>query len=111
MTAGSGDPYPPAGSSAKPSSPTGRRTASGRSRATAAGSPTATGRSRAPKRSRRARAASGQRLFAFDRRLGTRFVAGADEAGRGCLAGPLIAAAVLFDLARLTRGELRALKA
>ena len=29
--------------------------------------------------------------------LGYRFVAGADEAGRGCLAGPLVAAAVLFD--------------
>ena len=31
-----------------------------------------------------------------------RFVAGADEAGRGCLAGPLVAAAVLFDYERLT---------
>ena len=40
---------------------------------------------------------SGRRLFAFDRRLGVRFVAGADEAGRGCLAGPLVAAGVLFD--------------
>ena len=30
-------------------------------------------------------------------RSATRFVAGADEAGRGCLAGPLVAAAVLFD--------------
>ncbi|HLN09314.1 MAG TPA: ribonuclease HII, partial [Xanthobacteraceae bacterium] len=28
-------------------------------------------------------------------------MAGADEAGRGCLAGPLMAAAVLFDLDRL----------
>ena len=27
---------------------------------------------------------------------------GADEAGRGCLAGPLVAAAVLFDYERLT---------
>jgi len=49
-------------------------------------------------------------LFAFDRRLGFRWVAGADEAGRGCLAGPLVAAAVLFDHERLTARELRALR-
>ena len=36
-------------------------------------------------------------------------VAGADEAGRGCLAGPLVAAAVLFDYEQLTGRELRAL--
>jgi ribonuclease HII len=36
-------------------------------------------------------------------------VAGTDEAGRGCLAGPLVAAAVLFDYERLTTRELRAL--
>jgi ribonuclease HII len=36
-------------------------------------------------------------------------VAGADEAGRGCLAGPLVAAGVLFDYERLTTRELRAL--
>jgi ribonuclease HII len=36
-------------------------------------------------------------------------VAGADEAGRGCLAGPLVAAAVLFDYEQLTTHELRAL--
>jgi ribonuclease HII len=36
-------------------------------------------------------------------------VAGADEAGRGCLAGPLVAAAVLFDLERLTLSDRRAL--
>jgi ribonuclease HII len=36
-------------------------------------------------------------------------VAGADEAGRGSLAGPLVAAAVLFDYSRLGRGEVRAL--
>ena len=40
-----------------------------------------------------------------------RFVAGADEAGRGCLAGPLVAAAVLFDYDRLTLSDLRALSA
>jgi ribonuclease HII len=40
-----------------------------------------------------------------------RFVAGADEAGRGCLAGPLVAAAVLFDYESLTTKQLRALAA
>jgi ribonuclease HII len=48
-------------------------------------------------------------LFRFDRALGVRFVAGADEAGRGCLAGPLVAAAVLFDLERIGPAEVRAL--
>jgi ribonuclease HII len=38
-----------------------------------------------------------------------RFVAGADEAGRGCLAGPLVAAAVLFDLERIGPAQVRAL--
>jgi len=36
-------------------------------------------------------------LFAFDRDLGVGPVAGADEAGRGCLAGPIVAAAVVLD--------------
>ena len=54
-------------------------------------------------------ARTGRRLFAFDRGLGSRFVAGADEAGRGSLAGPLAAAAVLFDLERLTLSDRRAL--
>jgi ribonuclease HII len=52
---------------------------------------------------------TGRKLFMHDRRLGHRFVAGADEAGRGCLAGPLVAAAVLFDLERLTPQQVRAL--
>jgi ribonuclease HII len=54
---------------------------------------------------------SGRRLFAFDRRLGVRLVAGADEAGRGSLAGPLVAAGVLFDYDALTTRELRSLSA
>jgi ribonuclease HII len=54
---------------------------------------------------------TGRRLFKFDRSLGVRFVAGADEAGRGCLAGPLVAAAVLFDIEALGVRELRALTA
>lgn len=36
-------------------------------------------------------------LFAYDRALGTNSVAGADEAGRGCLAGPIVAAGVVLD--------------
>jgi ribonuclease HII len=54
---------------------------------------------------------SGRRLFAFDRELDRRFVAGADEAGRGCLAGPLVAAAVLFDYERIGLREVRMLSA
>jgi ribonuclease HII len=54
---------------------------------------------------------TGRKLFQHDRALGARFVAGADEAGRGCLAGPLVAAAVLFDLERLGPREVRALSA
>ena len=52
---------------------------------------------------------TGRRLFQFDRGLGVRWVAGADEAGRGCLAGPLVAAAVLFDMEALGVREVRAL--
>jgi ribonuclease HII len=62
-------------------------------------------RTRRPK----GRPRTGRRLFAFDRELGCRYVAGADEAGRGSLAGPLVAAAVLFDLERLTLSDRRAL--
>jgi ribonuclease HII len=40
-----------------------------------------------------------------------RLIAGADEAGRGCLAGPLVAAGVLFDYEALTTRELRSLSA
>jgi ribonuclease HII len=39
-----------------------------------------------------------------------RLVAGVDEAGRGCLAGPLVAAAVCIDLDRLGRDGARALR-
>jgi ribonuclease HII len=63
---------------------------------------------RARKAARRRRS-SGSRLFAYDRGLGVRFVAGADEAGRGCLAGPLVAAAVLFDYETLSLADRRAL--
>lgn len=71
------------------------------------GHPTAS----APSRSRtgRRRLARSRRLFAFDRGLQSRFVAGADEAGRGCLAGPLVAAAVLLDYEELSHSDRRAL--
>lgn len=39
---------------------------------------------------------AGRALIAHDRALGPALVAGADEAGRGALAGPLVAAAVLL---------------
>src|SRR6201996_5646661 len=94
MTAVSGAPSPNSGSSVSPSSPTGPRAVSARSSAPR----------RKPNR-------PGRRLLSFDRGLGVRFVAGADEAGRGCLAGPLVAAAVLLDLQRLGPAEARALGA
>jgi ribonuclease HII len=68
-----------------------------------------TGRPAASGRSRKKARPTGRKLFAFDRALDKRFVAGADEAGRGCLAGPLVAAAVLFDIERLTLSDRRAL--
>jgi ribonuclease HII len=46
-------------------------------------------------------------LIAHDMDLGGRFVAGADEAGRGCLAGPIVAAAVCLDTQRLGDAGLR----
>src|SRR5205807_10064294 len=117
-TAGSGDQSPRDGSSAAPSPRTGRRTASASSSAAAemaagcAAQASTTARKTAPRVRRRTRRhTSGRRLFAFDRRLGARLVAGADEAGRGCLAGPLVAAGVLFDHESLTPRELRALGA
>jgi ribonuclease HII len=51
----------------------------------------------------------GRKLIAFDRRLGARFVAGADEAGRGSLAGPLVAAGVLLDYGALRGRRVAAL--
>jgi ribonuclease HII len=42
---------------------------------------------------------TGRKLLQYDRKLGARFVAGADEAGRGPLAGPLLVAGVLLDYA------------
>lgn len=69
----------------------------------------ASGSSERRPRKRPKHRSSGGRLFRYDRALGARWVAGADEAGRGCLAGPLVAAAVLFDVETLGVRERRAL--
>src|SRR6185437_1253026 len=52
---------------------------------------------------------TGRKLLAFDRKLGARFVAGTDEAGRGSLAGPLVVAGVLLDLECLRDHKVRPL--
>ena len=52
---------------------------------------------------------TGQKLLSFDRKLGARFVAGADEAGRGSLAGPLVVAGVLLDYDCLRNHRVRPL--
>lgn len=62
-------------------------------------------------KARKSRKPAGRRLFQHDRGLGFRYVAGADEAGRGCLAGPLVAGGVLFDMQRLGVREVRLLSA
>ena len=90
-----------------PSPPTGPRSASASSEVEAPAAQS----SRATRRAKRRKRSPGSRLFRFDRGLGNRFVAGADEAGRGCLAGPLVAAAVLFDYEALTLTDLRSLSA
>lgn len=45
-----------------------------------------------------------RRLENAIRRTGVRFVAGVDEVGRGCLAGPVMAGAVVLDPDRLVSG-------
>jgi ribonuclease HII len=62
-----------------------------------------------PEPKRQQKRPTGARLFRFDRSFGARYVAGVDEAGRGSLAGPLVAAGVLLDLERMGRAERRAL--
>ncbi|MFN2627839.1 MAG: ribonuclease HII [Gaiellaceae bacterium] len=52
---------------------------------------------------------TGAKLLQFDRRIGARFVAGADEAGRGSLAGPLVVAGVLLDYGCLRDHRVRPL--
>ena len=54
-------------------------------------------------------ARTGQKLLRFDRNLGARLVAGTDEAGRGCLAGPLVVAGVLLDYGCLRDHKVRPL--
>src|SRR4029077_9524475 len=82
---------PATGSSARASPPNGRPTGSVSSKA------------------QQRRLARTQHLLAFDRGRGSRLVAGADEAGRGCLAGPLVAAAVLIDYEALSNADRRSL--
>lgn len=48
-------------------------------------------------------------MLRYDRKLGVDRVGGCDEAGRGCLAGPLVAAGVVFDYSRLGKGAIRLL--
>jgi ribonuclease HII len=43
-------------------------------------------------------------LVAYDLARGVRLLAGVDEVGRACIAGPIVAAGVLFDLERLVSG-------
>ena len=52
---------------------------------------------------------TGQKLLRFDRKLGARLVAGTDEAGRGCLAGPRVVAGVLLDYGCLRDHKVRPL--
>jgi ribonuclease HII len=52
---------------------------------------------------------TGQKLLRFDRKIGARFVAGTDEAGRGSLAGPLVVAGVLLDYGCLKDHKVRPL--
>jgi ribonuclease HII len=74
------------------------------------GPPTGSAPSKGAKgKTHRRRLARSRRLFAFDRGLESRYVAGTDEAGRGCLAGPLVAAAVLIDYETLSNSDRRAL--
>jgi ribonuclease HII len=97
-TADSGDPSRKNGSSERPSRPTGRQSASASSNGNGK-----------PGKIHRRRLRRTQRLFSFDRSLGNRYVAGTDEAGRGSLAGPLVAAAVLIDYETLSLSDRRAL--
>src|SRR4026208_2514869 len=63
-----------------------------------------------PKRGpdRKRRQSRGKRLLGFGPRLGARFVAGAGEAGRGSLAGPLVVAGVLLDYGEVRGSRVRA---
>lgn len=51
---------------------------------------------------------AGSKLIDFDRSRGER-VAGTDEAGRGCLAGPIVAAGVVFDYDSISDQDLTVL--
>lgn len=51
---------------------------------------------------------AGSQLIEFDRARGAR-VAGTDEAGRGCLAGPIVSAGVAFDYDQINQADLSTL--
>ena len=53
---------------------------------------------------------AGRELLRYDRALGARFVAGADEAGRGALAVPMEAAAVLYEPGALAADHISGLE-
>lgn len=53
---------------------------------------------------------AGSQLLEFDRARGSR-VAGTDEAGRGCLAGPIVAAGVAFDYESVNEADMSTLAA
>ncbi|HEY5332762.1 MAG TPA: hypothetical protein VIJ21_04380, partial [Solirubrobacterales bacterium] len=107
-TAAIGAPSQSLGSSVRPSPPTGLPIESAPSSEGSAADGQGARRPAGGKLHQR-RLRRSQRLFDFDRGLDHRLVAGADEAGRGCLAGPLVAAAVLFDYERLSVGDRRIL--
>lgn len=70
-----------------------------------------TGHQRKSARSREQRSLrTASKLFEFDRSFENRFIAGVDEAGRGSLAGPLVAAAVLFDYEKISRLDIARIK-
>src|SRR4051794_27279794 len=71
--------------------------------------PTKMGAQQKRKLSQKSRQRPGKRFLSFDRRLGARWVAGADEAGRGSLAGPLVVAGVLLDYGELRDHRVRPL--
>lgn len=99
MTAGSGALFQRSGLLAKPSSATGHQIRSARYSGPGLRSS-----------GHRLAEATSRKLFNFDRALNVRFIAGVDEAGRGSLAGPLVAAAVLFDYEKLSCVDVARLK-
>src|SRR5689334_23923263 len=72
-------------------------------------SPSPSLQSPSPRKSTSPQRRTGKKLLSFDRRIGARYVVGADEAGRGSLAGPLLVAGVLLDYDALRGSKVRPL--